>query len=139
MPRRKTYKLLAKETDFYALLVDELRLMNPELVAEYDMESLEISMKKKTKPQILDIDKAIENLKRNLPTYRDEVGVFYDEPFVHKNDIARFLGISRPTLDQWIRNGFIKAVQSKILRKEYIYPPEEILNQLLQLKSRNNC
>ena len=137
MPRRKTYKILAKETDFYALLVDELRLMNPELVTEYDMESIEISMKKKTKPQILDIDKAIENLKRNLPTYRDEVGVFYDEPFVHKNDIARFLGISRPTLDQWIRNGFIKAVQSKILRKEYIYPPEEILNQLLLLKNQN--
>jgi len=111
--------------------------MNPELVTEYDMESIEISMKKKTKPQILDIDKAIENLKRNLPTYRAEVGVFYDEPFVHKNDIARFLGISRPTLDQWIRNGFIKAVQSKILRKEYIYPPEEILNQLLLLKNQN--
>jgi len=139
MPRRKTYKLLAKETDFYALLVDELRLMNSELVTEYDMESIEISMKKKTKLQILDIDKAIENLKRNLPTYRDEVGVFYDEPFVHKNDIARFLGISRPTLDQWIRNGFIKAIQSKILRKEYIYPLEEILNQLLLLKNQNIC
>jgi len=37
MPRRKTYKILAKETDFYALLVDELRLMNPELVKDYDM------------------------------------------------------------------------------------------------------
>jgi len=139
MPRRKTYKILAKETDFYDLLVSELQLMNPELVKDYDMESIEISMKKKTKPQILDIDKAIENLKRNLPTYRNEVGVFYDEPFVHKNDIARFLGISRPTLDQWIRNGFIKAVQSKILRKEYIYPPEEILNQLLLLKNQNIC
>jgi len=139
MPRRKTYKILAKETDFYALLVSELQLMNPELVTEYDMESLEISMKKKTKPQILDIDKAIENLQRNLPTYRNEVEVYENEPFVHKNDITRFLGISRPTLDQWIRNGFIKAVQSKILRKEYIYPPEEILNQLLQLKNQNIC
>jgi len=66
MPRRKTYKLLAKETDFYDLLVDELRLTNPQLATEYDMESLEISMKKKTKPQILDIDKAIENLKKHL-------------------------------------------------------------------------
>jgi len=66
MPSRKTYKILAKETDFYDLLVSELRLMNPELVTEYDMESLEITMKKKTKPQILDIDKAIENLQRNL-------------------------------------------------------------------------
>jgi len=90
MPRRKTYKLLAKDTEFYDLLVFELQLMNPELVKDYDMESIEISMKKKTKPQILDIDKAIENLKRNLPTYRDEVFVLQDEPFVHKNDIARF-------------------------------------------------
>jgi len=139
MPRRKTYKLLAKDIEFYDLLVSELQLMNPELVKDYDMESIEISMKKKTKPQILDIDKAIENLKRNLPTYRNEVFVLQDEPFVHKNDIARFLGISRPTLDKWINDGFIRAVQSKYLWKEHFYPPEEILNQLLQLKNRNNC
>ena len=83
MPRRKTYKLLAKETDFYDLLVDELRLMNPQLAADYDMETLEISMKKKTKPQILDIDKAIENLKKHLPTYKSEVEMFQEEALVH--------------------------------------------------------
>ena len=66
MPRRKIHKILAKETDFYDLLVDELRLMNPQLVTDYDMETLEISMKKKTKLQIKDIDKAIENLKGHL-------------------------------------------------------------------------
>jgi len=137
MPRRKTYKILAKKTDFYALLVDELRLMNPELVTEYDMESLEISMKKKMKPQILDIEKAIENLKRNIPNYRNEVMVYGEEPLVRKNEIARFLGITRPTLDQWINNGFIKAVKCKHIRNEYSYIPEDILNQLLQLKNRN--
>ena len=98
MPRRKTYKLLAKETDFYNLLVDEIRLMNPQLVADYDMETLEISMKKKIKPQIHDIDKAIENLNNHLPTYQNEIEVFQGEPLVHKKDIARFLGITRPTL-----------------------------------------
>jgi len=137
MPRRKTYKLLAKETDFFDLLVSELRLMNPELVDEYDMASLEISMKKKTKPQILNIDKAIENLKRNLPTYRNEVEVFQDEPLVHKNDIARFLGISRPTFDKWINDGFIKAVRSKYFTDNCYYPLEEILNQLMNLRNQN--
>jgi len=63
MPRRKTYKLLAKETDFYDLLVDEFRLMNPQLAAEYDMETLETPMKKKTKPQIYDIDKVTKDEK----------------------------------------------------------------------------
>jgi len=134
MPRRKTYKLLAKETDFYALLVDELRLMNPELVAEYDMETIEITMKKKMKPQIVNIDKAIKNLESHIPTYRNEVIVLDDEPLVRKNEIARFLGITRPTLDQWIQNGFVKAVKCKHIRNEYSYTPEDILNQLLLLK-----
>ena len=62
-PAEKTYKLLAKETDFYDLLVDELRLMNPQLATEYYMKSLKISMKKKTKSQIYDIDKATEDEK----------------------------------------------------------------------------
>ena len=137
MPRRKTYKLLAKETDFYDLLVDEFRLMNPQLAADYDMETLEISMKKKTKPQIQDINKAIENLKKHLPTYKNEVEVFQDEPLVHKTEIARFLGITRPTLDKWISEGFIYAIKSKHLPREYFYPPEEILKQLLQLKDQN--
>jgi len=139
MPRRKTYKILAKETDFYDLLVDELRLMNPSLAADYDMDTLEISMKKKIKPQIQDIDKAIENLKRHLPTYKNEVEVYQNEALVHKKDIARFLGITRPTLDKWIHEGFIKAIKSKYLPDTYFYPPEEILKQLLHLKDQNIC
>ena len=89
MPRRKTHKILAKETDFYALLVDEIRLMNPELVTEYDMDSLEISMKKKTKPQILDIDRAIKNLKKHIPAYRNNVEIFQDEPSLSKVENLR--------------------------------------------------
>ena len=139
MPRRKTYKILAKETDFYDLLVDELRLMNPQLATDYDMGTLEISMKKKTIPQIQDINKTIENLKKHLPTYKSEVEVYQDEALVHKSHIARFLGITRPTLDKWIQEGFIKAIKSKYLPRTYFYPPEEILKQLLQLKDRNIC
>jgi DNA-binding transcriptional regulator YiaG len=139
MPRRKIYKILVKETDFYDLLVDELRLMNPQLATDYDMETLEISMKKKTKPQIQDIDKAIEILKRHLLTYKNEVEVYRDEALVHKNQIAHFLGITRPTLDKWIHEGFIKAIKSKYLPNAYFYPPEEILKQLLHLKDQNGC
>ena len=94
MPRHKIYKILAKDTDFYALLISELRLMNPQLITEYDMESLEIS---------------------------------------------HFLGITRPTLNKWIQNGFVKAVKCKNIKNEYSYTPEEILNQLLQLKNLNIC
>ena len=42
MPRRKIHKILAKETDFYDLMVDELRLMNPQLVADFGYLRFEI-------------------------------------------------------------------------------------------------
>ena len=65
--------------------------------------------------------------------------MFQGEPLVHKTEIARFLGITRPMLDKWISEGFIRAVKSKYLPHQYYYPPEEILQQLLQLKDQDNC
>jgi hypothetical protein len=62
MPRRKLYKISAKDTTIYDVIVSELQ-KNPELAADYDMNTIEISVKKKITPHIQDIDKAIDNLK----------------------------------------------------------------------------
>jgi hypothetical protein len=40
MPRRKLYKILAKDTSIYDVIVSELQ-KNPELAADYDMNSIE--------------------------------------------------------------------------------------------------
>ena len=64
MPRRKQYKIPARQTAIYGAIVAELQ-KNPEL-ADYDMETIEISVKKKITPRIRDIDKAIDNLKRYI-------------------------------------------------------------------------
>ena len=58
MPRRKQIKIQTKDTSFYDLLVSELS-QNFELAEDYDMESIEITIKKKVQRIIKDVDKAI--------------------------------------------------------------------------------
>ncbi|MDR0681934.1 MAG: hypothetical protein LBG15_08840, partial [Dysgonamonadaceae bacterium] len=73
---------------------------NSELAADYDMNTIEISVKKKIIPHIQDIDKAIDNLKRYMMVNKEFIQVFNAEAMVSKKDIARMLKISRPTLNK---------------------------------------
>ena len=59
MPRRKQYKISARQTAIYEAIVAELQ-RNPEL-ADYDMETIEISVKEKITLRIRNIDKAIND------------------------------------------------------------------------------
>jgi hypothetical protein len=134
MPRRKLYKILAKDTTIYNVIVSELQ-KNPELAADYDMNTIEISVKKKIIPHIQDIDKAIDNLKRYMMVNKEFIQVFNGEAMVSKKDIARMLKISRPTLNKWIKDGFITPVKSKTISSLDIFPPDIILEQLLNQKN----
>ena len=37
------------------------------------------------------------------------------EEIVLKKDIAKMLKVSRPTLDKWIKEGFISSVKSEVM------------------------
>ena len=128
MPRRKQYKISARQTAIHDTIVSELQ-KNPEL-ADYDMETIEISVKKKITPRIRNIDKAIDNLKRYIAVNKEFIQIVNGEAIVSKKDIAKMLKISRPTLDKWIRDGFIIPVQSNVLPNTEIFPPDLILKQL---------
>lgn len=134
MPRRKQYKISARQTAIYDVIVAELQ-QNPEL-ADYDMGTIEISIKKKITPRIQDIDSAIANLKRYLAINRELIQTVNGEMIVTKKDIARMLKISRPTLDKWIREEFITPVQSGVLSDTKIFPPDQILKQLQNKKNK---
>jgi DNA-binding transcriptional regulator YiaG len=134
MPRRKQYKISARQTAIYGVIVAELQ-QNPEL-ADYDMGTIEISIKKKITPRIQNIDLAIANLKRYLAINRDHIQILNGEMIVSKKEIARMLKISRPTLDKWIREEFVTPVQSSVLRDTIIFPPDQILKQLQNKKSK---
>jgi len=134
MPRRKQYKILARQTAIHDTIVSELQ-KNPEL-ADYDMETIEISVKKKITPRIRNIDKAIDNLKRYIAVNKEFIQIVNNEAIVSKKDIAKMLKISRPTLDKWIREGFVIPVQSNVLPNTEIFPPELILKQLQNQKNK---
>ena len=134
MPRRKQYKISARQTAIYDVIVAELQ-QNPEL-ADYDMGTIEISIKKKITPRIQNIDSAITNLKRYLAINREHIQTVNGEMIVTKKDIARMLKISRPTLDKWIRDEFITPFQSSVLPDIKIFPPDLILKQLQTKKNK---
>lgn len=134
MPRRKQYKISARQTAIYDVVVAELQ-QNPEL-ADYDMDTIEISIKKKFTPRIQNIDLAIDNLKRYLAINKEQIQIINGEMIVAKKDIARMLKITRPTLDKWIRDGFITPVQSSVLPDIKIFPPDQILEQLQNKKNK---
>ena len=134
MPRRKQYKISARQTSVYEAIVSELQ-KNPEM-ADYDMETIEISVKKKITPRIRDIDKAIDNLKRYISVNKEFIQIVNGEAIVSKKDIAKMLKISRPTLDKWIKDGFITPVQSNVLPNAEVFPPDLILEQLQNQKNK---
>jgi len=134
MPRRKQYRISARQTAIHGTIVSELQ-KNPEL-ADYDMETIEISVKKKITPRIRNIDKAIDNLKRYIAVNKEFIQIVNGEAIVSKKDIAKMLKISRPTLNKWIRDGFIIPVQSNVLPNTEIFPPELILKQLQNQKNK---
>lgn len=134
MPRRKQYKISARQTAIYEAIVSELQ-KNPEL-ADYDMKTMEISVKKKIVPRIRNIDKAIDNLKRYIVVNKEFIQIVNGEAIVSKKDIAKMMKISRPTLDKWIRDGFITPVQSTVLPNTEVFPPDLILKQLQNQKKK---
>ena len=134
MPRRKQYKISARQTVIYDVIVAELQ-KNPEL-ADYDMGTIELSIKKKITPRIQNIDLAIANLKRYIAINKEHIQTINGEMIVSKKEIARMLKISRPTLDKWIMEEFVSPVQSSVLKGTIIFPPDQILKQLQNKKNK---
>lgn len=134
MPRRKQYKISARQTSIYDVIVSELQ-KNPEL-ANYDMETIEISVKKKITPRIRNIDKAINNLTRYIAVNKEYIRIMNGETIVSKKEIVKMLKISRPTLDKWIKEKFITPVKSEVLPNAETFPPDLILKQLQNQKNK---
>ncbi|MFR9165040.1 MAG: hypothetical protein ACLVKO_01985 [Dysgonomonas sp.] len=134
MPRRKKHVLKGRELEIYRSLVEELS-QNPEL-ADYDMNTIEITLLKNLTPQIRNIDKAIANLKRYIAINGKNITIINGEPSVFKRDIIKMMKISRPTLDKWIKDGNITPQHSSFFQKN-IFPPKLILEQLEAYKQAN--
>lgn len=134
MPRRKKQIIPVKDLAISSKIVKELE-QRPEL-ADYDMDTLQITILKKHKPKIQNLDKAISNLKRYWAINEKHITVRNREVDVFKTDIIKMMKISRPTLDKWVNDGNIKPQYSSFF-KQYIFPPKLILEQLERYKEEN--
>ena len=132
MPRRKKQIIKAKELWIFQDLVSELS-KNPELAEEYDMESIEITIRKKHQPYIQDVDRAIANLQRYYAINKQYIETFCGKQIISKKELAKMMKISRPTLDKWIKNGFVK---SSIIPQTPIesFQIDEVIEQLRKQK-----
>jgi DNA-binding transcriptional regulator YiaG len=106
---------------------------NPELAESYDMDSIEITIKKKHQPYIQDVDRAILNLQRYYAANKQYIETFDGWQIITKKDLAKMMKVSRPTLDKWLENGFVKP--SQIPRTPIIsFQIDEVIDQLRKQK-----
>ncbi|GHT36664.1 hypothetical protein FACS189435_0090 [Bacteroidia bacterium] len=143
MPRRKQYlyPINASDSDFYQQAVNYLRKQSES--DGFDLDTIEISVKKKVTPRIKNLDQAITNLSRYIANnkgyanYGDKnIRIFGEETVVLKKDIVKMLKITRPTFDKWIKDGFITPLKSKKIANIEVFPPDAILAQLIEQKNK---
>jgi len=127
MPRRQQITIPIEELSVFESLIEELS-ENP-LLEDYDLDTVQLTiLKKKAPPRIKDVNKAIENLKWYVASNSARIEIFEGHQIINKKDLANMMKISRPTLDKWIRDGFIQP--KKLSRKLEIYPVDTVLEQL---------
>jgi hypothetical protein len=127
MPRRKQISIPVKELTVYNTLIRELS-KNP-LLEDYDMSSVKLTiLKNKPPPRIKDVDKAIENLKWYVSAHSDRIELFMGQKVIIKKKLAKMMRISRPTLDKWIKDGFITS--KKPYSSFEVFPVDAVLEQL---------
>ena len=134
MPRRKKQIIPIKDLAISSEIIKELE-QHPEL-ADYDMDTLQITILKKHKTQIQNLDKVISNLKHYWAINEKHISIINGEVVIFKTDIIKMMKISRPTLDKWIKDGNITPQYSTFFKK-HIFPPKLILEQLEAYKEEN--
>jgi hypothetical protein len=135
MPRRKKYTLSAKELPIYEMIVGELS-KNPEL-ANYDMATIEISVLKTIEPFIKNIDIVISHFEWYLAKNKKNIPVFSGEEIINRILLAKMLGISRQTLSDWIRKGFITPVKSQRVSNIETFSTKAVLKQLKRYQAEH--
>lgn len=132
MARRKKITISYEEFEFYKIMLYELG-NHPEY-SQIDLSTIVITGLEKIIPKIKDISKVIANLKRYAEVNKELIPVFgegYDaEQLIDKSLLSKMLGIERPTLDDWIKKGFITPSKSKLIRNTETYPVASVLKQL---------
>lgn len=104
MPRRKKIQIAVSDLKIKDSLIAELK-DNP-LFEGYDLSTVTVwAVAFSPPPKIIkkNLDKAIKNLKHSIGR-KGELDLI-----VRKSELAKAIGISRPTIDRWCKDGLISS------------------------------
>lgn len=107
MPRRRKIEIKASELACFVMLVEALR-SRPEL-AGFDPSSVHVWAYENYEPTLKNVDRVIRHFDHWLAAHRNEMFLtsHSGSRLFCKKDLAEALGVTRPTLDRWIANGWL--------------------------------
>ena len=121
MPRRRKIEIKASELECYEMLVAELS--KREEFANFDVESLRVWAYESCEQELKGVDKALRNLDHWLAAHRNELFItnMQGERLLCKQDLAKALGIARPTLDRWLKSKWLQGCRDHSRSEDNIY------------------
>ena len=113
MSRRRKIEIKASELACFDTLVETLRT-RPEF-ADFDPTSLHVWAYENYEPTIRNAARAIRHFDYWLAAHRNEMFLssYSGNRLFCKKDLAEALGITRPTLDRWIANGWLERCTAR--------------------------
>ena len=111
MPRRRKIEIKASELECYETLVAELSKRAE--FANFDMASLRVWAYESYEQELKGVEKSLRRLDHWLAAHRNELFItnMQGERLLCKQDLAKALGIARPTLDRWLSSKWLKDCQ----------------------------
>ena len=121
MPRRRKIEINASELECYDKLVAELS--KREEFTNFDMASMRVWAYESYEQELKGVEKSLRRLDHWLAAHRNELFIInmQGERLLCKQDLAKALGIARPTLDRWLSSKWLKDCQDHSREGDNIY------------------
>ena len=121
MPRRRKIEIKASELECYETLVAELSKRAE--FADFDMASLRVWAYESCEQELKGVEKSLRRLDHWLAAHRNELFItnMQGERLLCKQDLAKALGIARPTLDRWLSSKWLKDCRDHSREGDSIY------------------
>ena len=136
MPRRKQTTIKLDELDIYPALVEELR--HHPAYSDKDIATLKLTILENYTATIRDIDKAITHLQHYVAAKKNSIDTFGEEQLINRTQLAKMLGISRPTLIGWIRKGFVTPLKFRYRPEVEVFNTDAVLQELQRHKANRS-
>ena len=132
MPRRRKIEIKASELECFDILAGELRTR--EEFSDLDPQSIRVWAYENYEQEFKNADKALYNPDHRLAVHRNEtfLTTIEGDRLLTKKELAKALGITRPTLDRWLGSVWMKECRnlSRFRDNTHYYSSEAIRTAL---------